>query len=108
MLRLLAPEFEFRPFLGWGDQQVYRGHEGWRRFWRDWEEPWDRIVIDIERVEDHGQRVLALVHVNRIGRLAGARVSIEVGHIWTLREGVVTDLLALPQPQAIDAVVRAD
>jgi ketosteroid isomerase-like protein len=104
-LALLAPDFEFRPFAGWGDlKDVYRGLAGWRSFWVAWEEPWESVRVEIERVEDLGERVLALVRFDRVGHLSRTPVSIAVGHVWTLSDHRVTRILALPPADALKAV----
>jgi ketosteroid isomerase-like protein len=96
-VELVASEFEFRPFIEWVDlEEVYRGPEGWRSFVDTWEEAWGSVEVAIETLEDLDDRVLALVRFDRIGKQGGTPVSIDVGHIWTIRDGKVTELLALP------------
>jgi len=41
LLELLAPDFEFLPFISEADlEEVYRGADGWRDFVATWEEVW--------------------------------------------------------------------
>ena len=102
---LLAGDFEFRPFGEWGDlQDVYQGHEGWRSFWTTWEGAWESVTVAIDRIEDLGDRLLSLVHFDRVGRPSGVQVSIAVDHIWTLRKGRVTRIEALRPAEALEAV----
>jgi hypothetical protein len=44
------------------------------------------------------------VTFERIGRHSGTPVSIDVGHVWTFRDGQVTHILALPWAEALEAV----
>lgn len=39
-----------------GTDAVYRGKEGFTRFWNTFREPWESIRVDLERVEDLGDR----------------------------------------------------
>lgn len=57
-----SPEWEWRTAqLFPGTEAVYRGKEGFTRFWDTFREPWESIRVEIERVEDLGDRVLVLM-----------------------------------------------
>jgi ketosteroid isomerase-like protein len=61
MLARIAPEFEFHPSGRFMDtDQVYRGRAGWTQFWNTFRAAWETNTIEIERMEDLGERVLAL------------------------------------------------
>src|SRR5262245_44369527 len=48
---------------------VYEGHEGLRRFFRDFSEPWDEISIELEHViEDRDEQVVVAVRFHAMGR----------------------------------------
>jgi ketosteroid isomerase-like protein len=49
--------------------QVYEGHDGLRRFFRDFSEPWEEISIKLEDViEDRDEQIVALVTFHAVGR----------------------------------------
>src|SRR5437867_4214644 len=60
--KYLSPEWEWHPArLFPGTDAVYRGKEGYTRFWKTFREPWESIHVEVERIEDLGDRVLALM-----------------------------------------------
>jgi ketosteroid isomerase-like protein len=73
-----------------GTDTVYRGREGAVRFWSTFREPWERIRIEIERIEElSGDRVLVLHTFYGRGKGSGVQVTQEYGNIYTFREGLV-------------------
>ena len=87
------PHGEFLPSGTFpGLQPVYRGVEGARQLWNDMRGPWKDIRISIERIEDLGDLVLALITFEVTGR-EGLRTSRRWAHVvryesgtWTMTE----------------------
>jgi ketosteroid isomerase-like protein len=103
-LALLSHEFEFRPAPDFFDlDAVYRGHEGWTRFWEVWRDAWESVTIRIDRMEDLGDRVLAIVTFDGIGRGSGVRASITYGQIWTIRDGLALRCEVLHPEEALES-----
>lgn len=76
---------------------VYHGHEGVRRFFRQWHEAWERIEYDYEELIDAGdEQVIAVVTRRGRGRASGAEVELHVALLWTLREGKVVRVVWFP------------
>ena len=97
MLEHMTEDFEFRPGLGFSDlNAVIRGKEGWRRFAATWREAWEDITVKVERIEDLDDRVVALLTFDGRGRGSGVEVSLRVGHVATVREGRVAQLVSSP------------
>ena len=75
-----------------GLDQVYRGHEGVREFWRQWLEAWEEIEFEFgepEVLEDGRVRVL----VRQRNRGHGSGIWLEqrpYHHFWSLAGGKVT------------------
>ena len=89
-IEMMAEDFEFRPALVFFDlDPLYRGHEGWREFWKIWRDAWETVSIRVERVEDLGDRAYAIVVFEGIGRGSGAPVSMSFGQLWSFRDGLV-------------------
>jgi ketosteroid isomerase-like protein len=93
MLDHLAPEFEMHPSGRFMDTQgVYRGREGFIDFWNTFQAAWESITVSIERIEDLGDRVLALGTFHGRGRESGVAASVEVAWLGTIRDGLVVRL----------------
>jgi ketosteroid isomerase-like protein len=92
----LTDDFELRPFLGFLDvDEVYRGREGWDRFAHSWLEAWEAAPIEIDRIEDLGERVLTLLTFNATGRGSGVSVPMKFGQLATIRDGRVASLVVI-------------
>ena len=89
-IEMMTEDFEFRPALVFFDlDPLYRGHEGWREFWKIWRDAWETVSIRVERVEDLGDGAYAIVVFEGIGRGSGAPVSMSFGQLWSFRDGLV-------------------
>jgi ketosteroid isomerase-like protein len=73
---------------------VYRGHAGFRLFWNTFHEAWERRDLDIVRMEDLGDRVLALLSFDAVGRGSGVRVQRRIANLATFERGLIVDLRA--------------
>lgn len=75
------------------DSDVYRGHDGLRRFFREWHEAWESIDYDFDELIDAGgDHVVSLVTLGGRGRASGAEVELALALVWTVREGKVVRL----------------
>ena len=104
-LEFLAPEIELHLSGVFPDlAPVYRGHEGVHQFVARFNATWDELISDAYRYEDLGDRVLSLTHMRGRGR-DGIEVVLEMGHVWTFREGQITRMDAFADPRkALEAV----
>lgn len=87
-LELLHPEVEWVPDRRLGEEPI-RGRESVLRFFTDMAEMFDRLVAEVERLSAIDDRVLAFVRVEGTGGSSGAGFEIRIGHLWTLRDGLV-------------------
>ena len=96
LLDHMTDDFEFQPGLGFsGFNTVIRGQEGWRQFAETWREAWEDITVKVERIEDLGDRIVALLTFDGRGRGSGVEVSLRVGHVATVREGRLSKLVSI-------------
>jgi ketosteroid isomerase-like protein len=51
-----------------GLEELYRGHDGVRRFWTSWTETWESIRIDTEQVVERGDDVFVYARFKARGR----------------------------------------
>jgi ketosteroid isomerase-like protein len=96
VLALYDPEVEWDysrgPFRDLFGGEVYHGHEGARRFFREYYAPetWQSVEDNLEELIDAGDHVVSVVNTRARGRASGA--SVEWTHnagVWTIREGKV-------------------
>jgi ketosteroid isomerase-like protein len=73
-----------------GVEAVYRGKDGFARFWTTFREPWESILVDVERVEDLGDhRVLVLITFYGKGKDSGVDVTTQYANVTTIRDEMV-------------------
>jgi ketosteroid isomerase-like protein len=101
-----APDWEWRTAqLFPGTDAVYRGKDGFARFWNTFREPWNSIHVELERIEDLGDRVLVLMMFHGKGKWSGVDVTREYANVITLRGGLVTYQVGYPDwRSALEAV----
>ncbi len=104
MLSFLHPEMEFvTSGVFPGVAPVFRGHEGWREFWRDFRGTWDSLRIDLEEARDTGKGVVALFRFDARGR-DGLEVRREFANVWSFRDGLAVRIEAYADwGQALEA-----
>ena len=84
---------------------VGRGHEGLRRFTRDWAEAWESAPDECQELIDAGDRVISVVARRGFGRTSGIRVDTERAGVWTIRDGKVVRTVWFPsKAEALEAV----
>jgi ketosteroid isomerase-like protein len=85
----VAPEHELHlTGLLPGLKPVYRGREGMLEFLQSFDAIWRDLKVDVERIEDAGDRVVGLVRIRGTATGSGVPVSIEYAHIFHLEEGL--------------------
>jgi uncharacterized protein len=82
------PEVEWIPDSRVGEGPV-RGRENVIRFFADRAEMFDQLLTEIERCWEKDDQVVAFIRVTGSGQASGAQVDIRIGHLWTVRDGVV-------------------
>jgi ketosteroid isomerase-like protein len=91
-LALIASDACWEPsgtFIGSG--QSYRGHDGIRRFWGIFREPWEAISLEpVEATELDDSRLLTRTRFRGTGRTSGVVTETELYVVWTTRDGLLT------------------
>lgn len=64
----------FERFGPLGFSRVYHGHDGVRRFWREWLSAWSEVRFELVELLDEGDRVLAWLSQRNVGRATGIEV----------------------------------
>lgn len=94
----MHPEIEWHAPAIVPDQGVYRGHEGVRRFWSEWEETFAGFRIEIEDVIDQGDHVVSVIRPVGTGTASG--IPMEGGtlaQIAEFRDGKVARIRMEPR-----------
>jgi ketosteroid isomerase-like protein len=105
VLDLFTADFEFHTAQLFPDAEpVYRGREGFRRFWSGFREPWETLLLEVERIEPIGDdRVLALLRFHGRAR-DGLDVMLVYAHLLTIEGGMVSRMVGFADwQQALEA-----
>jgi ketosteroid isomerase-like protein len=88
-LERVDPELEWRTSGLYPDvDPVYHGHDGFRKFWRDFHETWETLRMEILETITAGDRVAFSFHFDATGR-DGLRTGRDQASIATLRNGLL-------------------
>jgi ketosteroid isomerase-like protein len=66
---------------------TYRGAQGMRRFLDEVDDLWAAMDIDVERLLERGDEVLAVLLVKLQGKGSGVELENRIGQHWQLRHG---------------------
>ncbi len=73
-----------------GGEAIYHGHEGLRRWSRDWYEAWESVDAQPEELIDAGEDVIVVLNYRGRGRASGIEVELtHMAGVFTLTEGQV-------------------
>jgi uncharacterized protein len=105
MLFYVDPEVVLHSaIVGGAEGNVYRGHEGFRRWFADSFESFEELRNEWSEFRDLGDRVLALGNVKARGRGSGMELDSPMGWLFTVRLGRVVEAQGfLSQSVALEA-----
>jgi ketosteroid isomerase-like protein len=101
-------EVEVRPALStFMASAVYRGHEGVAAWYADTYEPWSELRAEPQRFVHAGERTAVVVGLQ--ARVEGGHVEVdgEVGHVITIRDGMIVRLDGYEEAEEALAAVGA-
>ena len=85
--------------------QLYRGHEGMRRFFREWLIAFESTENVPEEFIDAGDQVVSVVIQRVRGRASGAVVERPLASVWRIRAGRIVEVTWYPnRGEALEAV----
>jgi uncharacterized protein len=88
LLSYIDPEAELHSaIVGGAEGNVYRGHEGFRKWYADSSESFEELRGEWSEFRDLGDRVLALGAVKARGRESGVELDSPMGWVITVRRG---------------------
>ena len=87
-----------------GVKGISRGHDGLKKFFREWHEAWGDIDYTYDELIDAGDRVISIVTRHARGRASGIEVERPFALLWTVREGrVIRVVWFLDRDDALEA-----
>ena len=106
MLSYIDPEGELHSaIVGGAEANVYRGHEGFRRWVADSFESFEEVRNEWSEFRDLDTRVLAFGHVKARGRGSGMELDSPMGWVFTARGGKIVKAEGyLSRAEALEAV----
>ena len=90
VLELCHPDIELRPSLVGGlEGTVFRGREGYRRWFEQQFEVYDEVSFEVEDIRSVGDRVVALFATHARGARSGVELKSPGATVLTIRDGLV-------------------
>lgn len=87
---LYDPDVVWRPGVaGSLEGEGYAGHEGILRFWRDMDETWSQLTVELRETGDLPDGAWARIELSGNGRASGIEIRQELWAIFRLRDGRV-------------------
>ena len=106
VLTLTHAEFELEvpPALS-AEPDIYRGHDGMRRYWESFQDAMDEIRLQPERLCDAGEAVVVGMRLTAKGRRTAIAVEQRTTGVWTICDGKVIRIRAyVSLPEALASV----
>lgn len=67
------------------EREVFRGHDGFRRFLEGWMATWESWNLEVEELHEYGDQKLAFTRVRAKGRGSGIELDQPMAHLFTFR-----------------------
>lgn len=87
MLRFFHEDIEYLPMEEGG---AIHGHDGLRRYFERWMEPWEEFHVGPTEFEHSGDSVFNGVEMKARGRESGVETGMEYWQVWRFRDGRAT------------------
>ena len=105
LTRIAHPDFELKVPDRFPVAGTYRGPEEARRFFAEFLEPFDEVIVEPERFFEQGNRIVVFLLLRHRPKASSAVADIRIGHLWTMRDGKVARLEIFPErEEALEAV----
>ena len=105
LIELTHPEIEWHSFFALGEEGVYRGHDGMRRWVSDQNDAWEILRGDVDDRLDVGDVVVLVGRIHYRGKGSGVETESPAGWMLKFREGRLICFRAFREPeQALEAL----
>ncbi len=95
---LLDPQVVLKDRPEAPDARSYHGFEGMLTTLRDTSESFMDFRFDPEQFFEHDDKIVVILSMTGRGRTSGVPVEERIAHVWTLRDGLATELRAFTEP----------
>ena len=85
MLELLDPEVEWRAIPGPAGADLYKGHDGVRKFVGEWLEAWETFEQRLVDIRTEGEWAIARAMIRTRGGISGIEFETEVTYVMQRR-----------------------
>jgi ketosteroid isomerase-like protein len=86
-LEMVHADAEFHASGIWPDfDPVYRGRDGLAEFWRRMHEPWEKFRVEIEQMDEQGDRFVLALRLRATGVGSGVGVDLPFAHAIRMRD----------------------
>jgi ketosteroid isomerase-like protein len=89
------------------DAQSYRGPDGLRQALESWFESWEWMQVEVEDIEEVGDRVMTSLHQRAQGKGSEVEVEIHAANVWTFKDGSVTEIRLFTDRESALAMLRS-
>ena len=96
-VRFAAPDFEWRDMMQVPDADPSMGDDALRRWMDDFLAIWEEFHVEIEELIDAGDKVVALTHVDGLGKSSGLALDGDFFYVTTFRDGKMVRTEAYPE-----------
>jgi ketosteroid isomerase-like protein len=94
-IALVSSDWEYRTTEFFpGMDPVYRGEDGFTKFWTAFRGAWESFTVEFKRVEDRRDVVLALQMFHGKGKGSGIEVSQRFACTYAFRDGLVVRMVS--------------
>jgi ketosteroid isomerase-like protein len=107
MAELADPDFELDLTDRVLNPATYRGADGMRQFFAEVDELWESMDMQVQRLVERDDEVLALLLVNITGRGSGLSLEDRIAQRWTARDGKLVRMRVYADQQAALAEFEA-
>jgi ketosteroid isomerase-like protein len=105
---LYTEDAEIRTGPHWPEQSVYRGREAIRETSAEWASMWDRLQVEIDTIEEFGDKLVAIGAWRMRGAASGIDGSMEIFIVFTFRDGKIAALEWFADRHTAVAAARGD
>ena len=81
------PDAEIHSLRAQLEGAPYRGHDGIRQMFDDFDEDWEYLRVEIDDFRDAEASVVGLGHLHSRGRASRVDLDVPVAFVWRLQDG---------------------
>ena len=79
--------------------EAYRGHDGIVRAARRWIEPFERLLIELERIVDDDDCLVSIHRTRSKARHSGIEFEAPLAYVWAFRGGKIVHFQSFREPE---------